>query len=239
MAKQYPNHIFIIPDGNRRYANKYNVSLAETYTLGAKKGVEILDYLLMEQKTPILSIYAASFENITKRENDMVATALLSQVKVYSDWLGSDRFDQFETQIRFIGQIQVLPDSIQHTIKFLEEKTKHHKKHLLNILIAYSDQLELLHVVRNLANHKELLVKDLTIDAQKEFIKKFLHFFHVPHDVDLMIRTGGEQRISNGLLFQCAFAELHFLRKLIAETTIEDIKNAIDDFSQRKRNFGK
>jgi len=140
----------------------------------------------------------------------------------------SDQVDEFKEnkiRVRILGEKQLFPRRIQETFEEIENETKYYKKRVLNLAIGYSGRREILNAIKKIKNKISLreLEKNLYINK----------------DIDLIIRTGGYQRLSGFMLWQSAYSELFFLKKLWPEITIKDIKEILDLFSKTQRNFGK
>ena len=208
-------------DGNNRFSKKKNISQFDSYKLGARKLLEITKFIFDNYETNIISTFALSVNN-TKRSKKLISTLM----KVLEYFVNeNNNVSNYNFQIRFKGDLSFLPKNLLEKIKKLEHKNLKIKKTLL-IYFNYSGRLDILnaHIKKS---------KDIDI---LEF-KKLLITKDFP-DPDILIRTGGYQRISDFFLFQISFTELFFLKKLWPELQKSDIKNIINKYKNIERKFG-
>lgn len=221
------NHIAIVMDGNGRWATKHNLSR----TKGHREGLEIVKRIVKtvsKLKIPYVTLFTFSTENWKRSEEEvgflmkLIKTHLRAEFEFY-----------FENRLRVIhiGNLSGLPDDIQTEIKVVEDKTAGFEGTTVFLAINYGGRDEIVRAVKKL-NCSELENLDETS------FSLFLDTNPAP-PVDLFIRTGGEKRLSNFLLWQSAYAELYFSDKLWPEWTEEDLIDAINDFKNRNRRFGK
>lgn len=225
------NHIAIILDGNRRYANKLGLPPWEGHRRGAKKVEELLNWIV-EFDIKELTLYCFSIENFnrSKLEIEYILNLFRSYLKkLYSD----KRVKDNKIKINFIGNLNLFPEDIQYQMNEITKKTRHYNKYILNLAFGYSGRTEIVEGIKK-------VIKDLkegNIDNIDE--NKFKEYLYLSSYPDLLIRTGGEKRISNFLLYQVAYTEFVFLDKLWPEFTKEDFKRCIEEFYKRERRFGK
>lgn len=228
-----PRHIAIIMDGNGRWAK----ARRHNRTFGHAKGVERARQITREcGKLGIeaLTLYTFSTENW---QRPSIEVHFL--MKLLLRYLKYETQELVENNLRFraIGFTHMLPENIQEELFRLTEATKANTGMFLNIALSYGSRQEITHAVKVIAKR----VKEgeiLPEQINEELISRHL-FTHECPDPDLMIRTGGDQRISNFLLWQSAYAELYFTEKCWPDFAVEDLKLAIDTFSLRERRFGK
>ncbi len=216
-------HIGMIPDGNRRYAKKYDISLQESYSLGVDKFVDVCEWA-KEHNISEISFYALSKENLNR---DKVQLNILFKIfkKKINKYL--NEFNNDGTYfIKFYGNI---PKELFEKIREIESKNTENYKIKVNILFGYSGQDEIIKAINK-------IIKEGISKIDEENFRKFLF---VKNDPNLIIRTGGYQRLSNFLLYQSAYTELYFIDKLWNEFTKEDFENAIKWYKKQKRNFGR
>ncbi len=219
-------HIGIILDGNRRFAKKLMAKPWAGHEEGAKRVEELLDWckkLNIKQVT----LYCFSLENFkrTKEEVDF----LMNLFKREFERLEKDkRIDDNKVRIRFIGQKERLGKELQKLMKRIEEKTKDYDNYVLNFAVAYSGRQEILSAVKKLIEERK--------EINEENFQKNLWLKDNP---DLIIRTGGEIRTSNFLPWQSVYSEWIFLDKMWPEMTKQDLVEAIAEFNNRQRRFGK
>lgn len=226
-------HIAIIMDGNGRWAKKRGLSRS----VGHKKGAEVLVEIAKAAKefgVKYLTVYAFSTEN-WKRSPEEVEGLM----NLLRDYLSRQfqELAQNDVRIRFIGERYMLAPDIQESILALEKQTAPHKSATLSVALSYGSRQEIVQAARCLAEKVkagDILAKD--IDEQK--FSDMLYTSEVP-DPDVLIRTSGEQRLSNYLLWQMAYTEFFFTSTLWPDFTKEELKTIIQQFQQRERRYGK
>lgn len=227
-----PTHVAIIMDGNRRWAREKNID----YRLGHKEGAKTLENIARHAKKigiKILTVYAFSTENWKRSEEEVGALMLL--LKNYLDDY-SKRADTENTKIRILGDISAFSKGLQKSINKAIERTKDNDGIILNIAINYGGRDEIVHGVKKIAQD----IKDNKIDVEdinEDLISKNLYTEGMP-DPDLLIRTSGELRISNFLLWQLAYSEFLFLDKYWPDFSGEDLEEAVKEYQKRNRKFG-
>jgi len=227
-----PEHVGIIPDGNRRWAKKRGLAPYVGHWYGAKNFEKILRFLLKIGVKKV-SIYALSTENL-KNRSEREIKELFKIFKYYFNRWNSGEFKElyeYEVRVNFFGNFYILPKSLVKLMRKIMQKTRNHKNRVLNILIAYGGTYEILNLIKK-AVRRRIDIKKI----DENFIKKNLF---VKDDVDLIIRTGGYSRLSNFLPLQSTYAEIYVTKKLWPEITERDVLNAIKWFNKIQRNFGK
>ena len=224
-----PQHIVLFPDGNRRWAKQKGLQTL----LGHKKGYEnLLDFAewCKNRGVKVLTAFGFSTENWnrTKEEVDYLMDLL---EKCLSDNL--DRYSRDGVRVRVIGQKERLPKSLQSAIIKTEEATKNNSNLFLNLAISYGGKWDILNAVKNIV--KEGIEPDKIDEA---LFESHLSTAGLPSP-DLVIRAGGEMRLSNFVLWQAAYAELYFSPKLWPDFTEQDLDVALAEFDKRARRFGK
>ena len=227
-----PNHIAIIMDGNRRWAKEKNLPSI----MGHKEGAQALRKIIRHSgKIGIkyLTVYAFSTENWkrTKEEVDYLMNLLIDSLNQYlSEALEND------VTLNFIGNIKELPEKVQKTIKESEEKTQNNKRLNLQIALNYGSRLEIINAVKEIC--QEYKANKITInDINENIINQHLYTKNIP-DPELLIRTGGEFRISNYLLWQSAYTEFYSTKAMWPDFTPEELDKALNEFSRRQRRYG-
>jgi len=224
-----PKHIVLFPDGNRRWAKTKGLHTLE----GHKKGYEnLLDFAewCRSRGVKALTAFGFSTENWNRSEEEVNYL-----MKLLEDCLreNSGRYKKEETRIRVIGQRDRLPKSLQEAIKDTEEDTKHNDKLFLNLAISYGGKWDILNAVKNII--KEGIEPD---KIDEKLFEDHLSTVGLPAP-DLIIRAGGEMRMSNFVLWQAAYSELYFCPKYWPDFTEEDLDIALAEFDKRSRRFGK
>jgi len=227
-----PRHVAIVMDGNGRWAKRMFMNRAAGHRAGAQ-ALRNLSEQMNRAGYAMLTVYAFSTEN-WKRSDEEVA-ALMGLLREY---IQSYINDSKKNNIRIctIGDLSRLDDDLRKKIAYLGELTKNHDGLRLNIAINYGGRDELLRAVKRVcrdAADEKLNPELLTEDA----FTGYLDTAALP-DPDLWIRTGGDMRLSNFLLWQSAYAELVFSDKLWPDYTIKDLSAAVESFHSRERRFG-
>lgn len=227
-----PKHIAIIMDGNGRWAREKKLPR----TVGHRYGVETIREIVREcnlLKVKYLTLYAFSTEN-WKRSSDEVSTLM----KLLVEFLRSE-FNELNTNnvvINHIGDVSKLPRICQDELNSAYEKTKKNTGLTLNLALNYGGRDEIVKALKNIVQEvqaKHLLVEDIN----EQQISRFLYTSGMP-DPDLIIRPSGEHRLSNFLLWQCAYSEFWYSDIKWPDFKREDLRKAIYDYQNRERRFG-
>jgi undecaprenyl diphosphate synthase len=230
-----PNHVVIIPDGNRRWAKEKNLAPWEGHVAGADR-IEELVRKALELKIKNISFWGSSMDNLKKRPL-MEKKALLDiYAKYFKKLMDSEEIHQNEARINIIGRWrEQFPESLK---KILEEgiyKTKNYNKYNLNFFLAYSGDDEMIEMIKKISLKIGKNINEIT----GKLIKENLMTKDLPV-VDFLIRTGGEPHLSAGfLMWDLSNAQLYFSEKLFPNFRVADFEKAILDFSQRGRRMGK
>lgn len=231
--QKVPNHIAVIMDGNGRWAKGKGMqrifghrnaltAIRETADAASEIGVKHL------------TLYAFSTENWNrpKLEVDALMTLLVNTLKKELP-----DFQRKNVKVNAIGNINSLPSNAQKILAKVITETKNNTKITLTFALSYGSREEIVNAIKNIS--KKVVNNELDIEKiDKKIINNHLYTFNLP-DVDLMIRTSGEQRISNFLLWQIAYAELYFTETLWPDFRKEHLFEAVIDYQNRERRFGK
>ena len=228
-----PNHIAIIMDGNGRWAKQKGLIRILGHESGTKAVRETVE-ACAEFGIKHLTLYAFSTENWNrpKLEVQTLMKLLVKSLKKEIKTLQENKI-----KLTAIGCLKDLPKKAYKELEFVIEKTKNNTHMTLNLALSYGSREELVNVVKELS----VKVKNNIISAEsidESIINKHLYTQNLP-DVDLLIRTSGEQRISNFLLWQIAYAELYFTDIYWPDFKKENLVEAIVDYQNRERRFGK
>ena len=227
-----PEHIAIIMDGNRRWAKKRGLPTQFGHSEGANT-LEKIANACCELGVKYLTVYAFSTEN-WKRTEDEVNYLMNLMAKHIKDF--DKRIKNRNIRLRMIGDITRLNSDLQEGIRSIEERTKDKNELTVNIAINYGGRAEITYVSRLIA--EEVKNGNLKIeDINEEVLTKYLQTKDSP-DPELIIRTGGENRLSGFLLWQSAYSELYFTEVLWPDFNKEELEKAIMEYNNRKRNFG-
>jgi undecaprenyl diphosphate synthase len=230
--KKMPHHIAIIMDGNGRWAKKKSLNRIKGHTKGADAVREVTK-ACREFGIRILTLYAFSVEN-WKRPKEEVA-ALMGLLKEY---LTKEREEMIQNNIRLcaIGRIEDLPPEVQRTLQETIRETAHCDGMILNLALSYGGRSEILHAVQTiLRDFQKRKVQPEELTFQR--FSQYLWTRGIP-DPDLLIRTSGEFRISNFLLWQIAYTELYVTETLWPDFDRKELMKAIADYQSRERRFG-
>lgn len=233
MSETVPSHIAIIMDGNRRWAKKRLLPTQLGHSQGADNLERVAD-ACAELGVKYLTVYAFSTEN-WKRSAEEVDYLMKLLTKHINDF--DKRIKNRDIRFRLVGDINRLNPELQDGIRRIEERTKDKKGLTLNIVINYGGRAEMTFVAKKIA--EEVKEGNLNVeDISEETLAKYLQTLDSP-DPELIIRTGGEERLSGFLLWQSAYSELYFTEVLWPDFNKEELEKAILEFNNRKRNFGK
>ncbi|WP_290699091.1 isoprenyl transferase [Lacinutrix sp.] len=228
-----PKHVAIIMDGNGRWAKQKGFIRAIGHENGTKSVRETVE-ACAELGIKNLTLYAFSTENWKrpKLEVDTLMRLLVSSLKKEINTLQKNNIS-----LKAIGKLSNLPKKVHKELKEVIESTKNNSRMTLTLALSYGSRDELLNVVKEISYK----VKNNIISAEnidESIINEHLYTQNLP-DVDLLIRTSGEQRISNFLLWQIAYAELYFTKVLWPDFTQQHLCDAIIEYQNRERRFGK
>ncbi len=217
-------HIAIIMDGNGRWAELQGKKRVKGHEAGAKVVKNITTYCSNHSEIERLTLYAFSTEN-WKRPRLEVEFLM----KLLEHYLKNELPSYLENNVRFepIGDIRAFSKSLRKTIRDVEERTAHCDGLVQALALNYGSQNEILRAVNSLKNSKEDITQEMLNNA-----------LDCSHDVDILIRTGGDHRLSNFLLWQAAYAELFFIDTLWPDFTESDLEKVIKKFTKVERRFG-
>ncbi len=221
-------HIAIIPDGNRRWAKEHLLPSL----MGHKKGVEALKNIVKacaEFDIKYLTMYAFSTENWNRKQEEVDFL-----MDLFCKTLENETKEMHEKNvvIKFIGDLINLPEKLQTILKYASDLTKNNTGVNLQIAFNYGSRNEIVHAIKSIIE-KGIKPDDIT----EELISSELYTTNIP-DPDLLIRTGGEMRVSNYLLWQIAYSEFYVTQKFWPEFDKEALSEAILEFKNRQRRFG-
>jgi len=228
-----PRHLAIIMDGNGRWAKERNLSRIEGHRAGAES-VRVIVRSCRKIGIPVLTLYAFSKENWQRPSREVQALWQL-----LSRYLKSELKEMLENSIRLnaIGDIQELPKSVHRLLVETMEKTEANRDMILNLALSYSGRSEIVRAAQKLA--ASCLAKELQPGEIDEAIFSNNLFTADMPDPDLLIRTSGEQRISNFLLWQMAYTELYVSPVYWPDFREPELMEALADYQRRERRFGK
>jgi undecaprenyl diphosphate synthase len=232
-TKRLPKHVAIIMDGNGRWAKKQGLMRVKGHEKGTKAVRETVESSA-ELGIENLTLYAFSTENWNrpKLEIQTLMRLLVSSLKDEIKTLQDNKI-----RLQAIGCIENLPTKAKKELKEVIEKTANNSRMTLTLALSYGAREEMIQAVKQISEKvKNNIIDSETIDEST--INNHLYTRNLP-DVDMMIRTSGEQRISNFLLWQMAYAELYFTDTLWPDFRKENLFEAIYEYQKRERRFGK
>lgn len=229
-------HIAIILDGNRRWANGKALNPWFGHEMGAEKVEKLLDWCLkLDVKS--ITLYAFSTENFM-RSTPEVEEIMHIVEEEFRKILTDGRMHKDKVRVKVIGRVNLLPESLRGLIAEAEKATQDYDKHFLNIALAYGGRAEIVDAARKIAQKaREGELNPEKVDEQ--LFEQYLYTSYMPkQDPDLIIRTSGEERLSGFLLWQSAYSELCFLDVFWPDFRVIDLLRAVRTFQKRKRRYG-
>lgn len=231
--KDLPAHVAIIMDGNGRWAKKRMLNRLR----GHERGVETVRTIVRTSREigiSFLTLYAFSTENWRRTQ-----TEVSGLMRILDRFLKSELTEMMENNIRFstIGQTEKLPDYVKNSIRRVLAETRDNSGMVLNLALSYGGRAEIVNMVQKIA--QKAIDRELDIAAiTEDTVSDYLETKDMP-DPDLLIRTSGEMRISNFLLWQIAYSELYITKTLWPDFTKEEYLEILKEYRYRERRFGK
>ena len=220
-----PRHVAFIMDGNRRWAKKKNLPIIE----GHKMGSEIIKKIVgksLELRIKYLTFYSFSTENWNRSKSEILKLQSLLEFYLDSEF---ENFNKKKINFNFIGDISKFSEVIKKKLKYFKNKTSHFSNLFFTLALSYGSRDEIVCAVRKIKKDLgEINENDITMNLMTNSIP----------DPDLVIRTSGEKRLSNFLLWQIAYSELYFTKTLWPEFNISRYTQALENYVSRKRRFG-
>lgn len=222
---QIPTHLAIIPDGNRRWAKEQGMFEIDGHRRGCEVAHEIARYCI-KLGIKVLTLWGFSTENF-RRSNTEVSVLM----RLFDEFIRRylDELISLNAQLRHIGNSRKVPESLRQTLGDAIEKSAHNDKLILNLAISYGGLDELLRAIKQIEDPKSITGADLMA---------LLDTMDLP-PVDLVIRTGGQQRLSGFMPLQVQYAELYFTPVYWPDFSADQLDRAIEWYARQKRNFGK
>jgi len=228
-----PKHVGIILDGNRRFAKRLMVKPWKGHEFGVEKVEKIMDWC-SELGIRELTLFAFSVDNFNRPKKEF--DYLMNLFKEAFEKVRNDKkLHKNKIRVNFLGRIDLFPKEVADAMYKLMEVTKNHKGPVVNFCMAYGGREEIVDAARKIASDLEAgKIKSSDIDVTT--FKKYLYNSSEP---DMIIRTGGEKRLSGFLLYLSSYSELFFVDKLWPEFDKEDLVTCVDEFKHRERRFGR
>ena len=224
-----PNHIAFIMDGNGRWAEQHGLPRLEGHRAGIESARSVIE-CLGEYHIGYVTLYSFSTENWQRPEDEVRGL-----LKILKESIGKEtaEFHKRGIRIRHLGRLEELPPHLKLAIKRAVERTRNNTQMTLSFAFNYGSRLEILDAVRSIITEG---IPPRDIDDK--LFNSYLYTTGLP-DVDLVIRTGGDLRISNFLLWQSAYSEYYFTEVLWPDFNTEELEKALVSYSQRQRRFGR
>lgn len=226
------NHIGIIVDGNGRWAKEKGKSRSEGHKAGAETLEKIILYISKEKIANYLSLYVFSTENFSRSPEEVNYL-----MELFMKWFKKckEKYKNANIKVLFSSQKEFLKSEIVKAIDELEEATKDNTGLVVNFCLSYGGRQEIVDATKKIAT--DVLENKLNInDINEELFKKYL-YNDLP-DVDFLIRTSGENRVSNFMLWQISYAEMYFPKVYFPDFTPKCLEEAIEEYEKRDRRFG-
>ena len=231
-----PYHVAVILDGNRRWAAKRGLPKWAGHRFGVKKVDDLLHWLV-DLNVKSLTLYVFSTENFNRPPEEVNEIMNLLEEKL-TDIFSSSDIHEMHVRTKAIGRLDLLPSSVRKLLQKIEDSTREYDGFYLNIAIAYGGRAEIVDATRKIAE-KVLIGKLSPSEIDEETIERHLYTAYLPKsDPDIIIRTSGEERLSNFLLWQSAYSELFFLDVYWPDFRRIDLWRAIRTYQCRDRRLG-
>lgn len=227
-----PKVLGLIPDGNRRWARRQSLSFLDGYRQGVEKFIDFADWCA-GYGVKNISVWAFSTENFNRPSPERNALFSIYK-KVAGDNKIISRLHENEIKFNVVGNVALLPQDLSRALKKIEVETGAYKDRVINMLIAYGGRDDIIHAATQ-------MVRDAVDKGVKNFSEKLFRAYmfssSVP-DIDLVIRTSGEERLSGFMPWQSGYSELYFSKKLWPDFTKRDLQLALAEYARRQRRFG-
>ncbi len=233
MARKAPlNSIALIPDGNRRWATSHKLSFLRGYSIGVEKFIRFSEWC-KEFGVRNVTVWAFSTENIKRPKKELSALFSIYR-RAAKDKKILARLHANKTRFNVIGDKDLLPKDLVNSLAVIERETSKYKERVINMLIGYGGKYDILAAVKKIAAEASI---DKRLAITEELFRRSLPSYSVP-DIDLVIRTSGEERLSGFMPWQAGYAELIFPKKYWPEFTKSDLKAVMHEYDRRQRRFG-
>ena len=232
---ELPEHISIIMDGNRRFAWNKSSVVGVGHSEGKEKLKEVMNWVL-DLGVPYFTVYALSTENISERGDDELEVLYDLYVSGLREISEDSRIHERGVRVQVVGRLEMLPQRVRDAISSAEEVTSEYSNFTFTVCLAYGGREEIVDAVKSVAiDHASGNLDVDSIDSSE--ITSRMYASELP-DPDLVIRTSGEERISNFLLWQIAYSELHFSDVFWPSFSKADLYEAIESYQYRRRRYG-
>jgi len=234
MYVKIPTHIAVIPDGNRRYAKKVGLDFYHAYKRGVEKVRSFLLWALEYREIKNITFFALSTENLQRSRLELEILFRIFEEELRKT-LEDPLIHENRVRVRFIGDMSLLPERVVKWAEELEAATKNYSNYHLTFALGYGGRAEIVRCIKRILSGEVKLA-----EVTEESLFQCLDTRDLPNpEPDVVVRTGGEKRLSNFLLYQTAYSELVFLDKLWPEVEREDLAYIVEEYSRRQRRFGR
>lgn len=226
MLKNNIEHIAFILDGNKRWAKKNNLSLSEGY----KNGLNNINNLIkgsIDLHIPFLTLFTLSSENLYRTSVNKIFQVIYDEFSFFFEKVINEK----KVKIKIIGSKKNLPNKIINLINHCENETKKNKVLNLTLAFNYGFKNEILNVINEIQNN------NIYNNINEENLRKLFYLGDIP-DPDILIRTGGNKRLSNFIMYNLIYTEIYFIEKLWPEFLIDDLLKIINEYKKTKRSYG-
>ena len=227
-----PKHIVVFPDGNRRWAKQQGLDSLEGHRVGYRKLINLCQWS-KDRGVKVITAFGFSTENWNRSKREVDYLMELLEEGLRKDFLQDSKLRDMGVRVKIIGQKERLPASLQEVIKEVEESTKDNTNLYLNLGISYGGRWDIVQATQQIIK-QGVKPEDVTEDMLGEHLSTA-----GLSEPDLVIRAGGEKRLSNFVLWQAAYAELYFSPKYWPAFEEEDLDLAFEEYAKRQRRFGK
>ncbi|MDE1825102.1 MAG: di-trans,poly-cis-decaprenylcistransferase [Candidatus Micrarchaeota archaeon] len=231
--EKVPKAIALIPDGNRRWALGHKLSMLNGYSLGVKKFIDFSEWC-KDYGVKNITVWAFSTENFKRPKREIDALFNIYE-RAAKDPEMLQRLQRNQTKFNVIGDRSQLPKGLRSALERLERETRNCTDRVINMLIGYGGKEDILHAAKEYARSVIKIGKVFTLTDSS--FKKYLRSYAIP-EIDFVIRTSSEERISGFLPWQISYSELYFADKLWPDFSREDLKKALAEYGRRSRRFG-
>ncbi|PIQ72728.1 di-trans,poly-cis-decaprenylcistransferase [Candidatus Roizmanbacteria bacterium CG11_big_fil_rev_8_21_14_0_20_35_14] len=231
-----PNHIAIIPDGNRRWAKEKRQQAFEGHRYAAQTTLPNLVDEFIRLGIKYFSFWALSTENLTTRSK-IELNNLFSLMRYFLKSKYKE-FKEKKIRIKVIGDLNKLPEDLQREISKISKESLDNEKLTIILGLNYGGRDEIIRAIKKIPSFAEASAGKQNSKITKESFSEYLDTSGIP-DPDLIIRTGGEKRLSGFMLWQSEYSELYFSNLYFPDFTAEELKKAVKNYGERQRRFGK
>ncbi len=231
MDKNYPNHVAIILDGNRRWAKERNLPSLNGHQKGFENICDLVPYII-NKGVKYLSVFAFSTENF-KRSVEEVEYLMDIFVDMFNK--ECNKIHDEDIKIVFSGRQENLREDVKEAMATITEKTKNNQKGVFNVCLNYGGQQEIADATKKVCEDV-LAGKINKEDINEKLLYKYMYQELPP--IDFMIRTSGEERISNFMIYELSYAEMYFPKVYFPDFNRDEFEKAIDEYNKRNRRFG-